>query len=131
MKLKILLLFVLVCSACVRNNEEEDALLGHWEVQWVDKSKLVSNLPGVDYQVMHGIINFRDDGKAEMKAFGYRGCVFLQDTTMHVVNWDLKNDNLNLSDDDKFYLTYKVVDIKPDAINCQILDDIEIRLTKN
>ncbi|MDN5215725.1 hypothetical protein QQ020_26845 [Fulvivirgaceae bacterium BMA12] len=123
-----LMLLVLSCN----QNKDTDLLVGTWKARWHDKSAMGHGIPGINCRTMDGAVDFRRDGQVNMKAYGHEGCIFMEDTVMHTLNWTLIGDSLQLSDGkSQSSMTYRIVSRQKNVIQCSLIGDIELKLTRN
>ncbi len=126
----VLIWVLLLCGACTKPDTEEEKLLGKWQIEWTDTSVDPSNTNNYTCNLMKGEINFKDQGVALIKGFGHQGCVFLQDTTSQVLRWELSENQIKFSDKDRFLLSYQINVMTNNSIDCQLLDDIKVKISK-
>lgn len=126
--------FILLSQGCqpsqqressIKNVETTNLLVGQWEAEW--QTQIDENVHS-----MHGELQFNEDGKVSVKAYGYQGCYFMSDTSKNEMAWQLTGDTLHLQvPDDNFAFTYCVKDLKLDKVHLTLLDDINLHLRRN
>tara|TARA_R110000868_G_scaffold100896_1_gene277709 strand:- start:978 stop:1412 length:435 start_codon:yes stop_codon:yes gene_type:complete len=135
----VLATITVVVSSCTnRKSQKEGAattqaadVIGNWQAQWVTDP---SSYPDVDPSVnftMDGKFEFDSKGKVTISAYGYKGCIFSSDTLVHSLNWKLKNDTLQLvNENDMHGMTYSVLNLSAETMKLQLMDDIFLNLNK-
>ncbi|MEQ6119913.1 lipocalin family protein [Reichenbachiella sp. MALMAid0571] len=135
----VLTTITVVVSGCTsEKSQKEDRattqasdVIGKWQAQWVTDP---SSYPDVDPSVnftMNGKFEFDSKGKVTISAYGYKGCIFSSDTLVHSLNWKLKNDTLQLvNENDVHGMTYSVLNLSTEKMKLQLMDDIFLNLSK-
>jgi len=130
---------IVVVSGCTsKKSQKEDVkstqaqdIIGKWQAQWVTDP---GSYPDVDPSVnftMDGKFEFDAKGKVTISAFGYKGCIFSSDTLVHSLNWELKNDTLQLINENDIHgMTYSVLNLSTETMKLQLMDDIFLNLNK-
>ncbi|MCK5208501.1 MAG: hypothetical protein KAQ79_10785, partial [Cyclobacteriaceae bacterium] len=91
LKLSLPLIYIVLflINGCDSNKSKEQEIIGEWKAHWETKAdKTMPELNG-DNLKMTGLVNFMDNGKVEICAFGYEGCIFSNDTLKNTLNWKL------------------------------------------
>lgn len=137
--LLVLATITVVVSGCTSKKSQKEVLLstqaqdviGKWKAQWVTDP---ASYPDVDPSVnftMNGKFEFDSKGKVTISAYGYKGCIFSSDTLVHSLNWKLKNDTLQLiNENDMHGMTYSVLNLSTEKMKLQLMDDIFLNLNK-
>ncbi len=121
-------LSLLSCSTDSRE-EHEVFLLGSWDAQW---TTLATSYPGVDNVdfSMNGLINFNEDS-VRIRAYGYKGCIFSEDTLSHALRWSVTGDTLHLINEDNVRgMSYQILSKTSQEVRLQLMEDIFLTLTK-
>ncbi|XOV92509.1 MAG: hypothetical protein ACFHWX_20175 [Bacteroidota bacterium] len=124
----LLLWIVAILAACSSGNESNN-FEGTWKAVWETDP---SGYPGISDQLdftMSGIFQIESDSLT-IEGYGYKGCIFSEDTIHHKLVWKIKNDSLLLFNEPGTPgLVYKIVESKNDMLKLQ-LEDIYVTLTK-
>jgi hypothetical protein len=117
---------------CNSNQKKEDQILGEWKAHWETKAdESFSELKAENLQ-MEGLINFSPDGKVEIAAFGYKGCIFSDDTLRNVLNWKIDDSVIRFIDNgDDHGLPYTINKFTSDEMQLTLLEDINLTLRRN
>ena len=128
----ILLLFLFIGFGCGLKKSKEEVILGEWKAHW--ETAADESLPGIDGESlkMNGKIRFMNDGKVEISAFGFDGCIFSDDTLNNILNWKLDDTVLRFIDKgDEHGLPYTINKFKSDELQLTLLEDINLTLSRN
>jgi len=102
-----------------------NVLVGQWHAEWqtsIDESM----------HSMHGELQFNEDGKVSVKAYGYQGCYFMSDTSKNEMVWQISGDTLHLQvPDDDFAFAYCIKDLNSENIHLTLLEDINLHLKRD
>jgi hypothetical protein len=118
--------------SCERRNEnKENLLVGSWEAVWeTDSAGFPEQVNRNDCR-MRGKVAFSSDGLAEIRAYGFEGCVFMTDTMTNSLQWKVNGDTLHLlSEGDSYGLPYRINYVTNDQMQLQLLEDIKLTLQK-
>jgi len=124
-----LLVFMFGCNS---EKNKQDEILGIWQAHW--ETKFDDNMPELssEHLKMNGIINFMSDGKVEISAYGYDGCIFSDDTLNNTLNWKMDDSVLRFIDSgDEHGLPYTINKFSSNELKLTLLEDISLTLTKN
>ncbi len=103
--------------------------LGDWAAVWETDP---AGYPGLSNQLdftMKGHFLIEEDS-ITIEGYGYKGCIFTEDTIQHKLTWQVSNDSLILFNDPKTPgLTYKIIESGEQQIKLQ-LEDIYVTLSK-
>lgn len=127
--LSILLIFVYGCGTKMTQEEE---ILGEWKAHW--ETKADESMPdlGAENLIMNGVITFMENGKVEISAFGYDGCIFSDDTLKNILNWKIEETELRFIDSgDDHGLPYTINKFSSDELHLTLLEDISLTLIRN
>ncbi|MCG8308305.1 MAG: hypothetical protein MI975_13010 [Cytophagales bacterium] len=119
-------------QGCKSQKSKEEVILGTWKAHW--ETKADENLPGIDGESlkMNGEIQFMKDGKVEISAFGFDGCIFSDDTLNNILNWKLDDTILRFIDKaDDHGLPYSINEFSADRLHLTLLEDINLTLVRN
>ena len=73
-----------------------------------------------------------DNGKVEISAFGYDGCIFSDDTLKNILNWKLDDTVLRFIDQgDDHGLPYTINKFTDTEMQLTLLEDINLTLSRN
>jgi hypothetical protein len=123
---------LLSMNSCSPQKSKEELIIGEWKAHW--ETQADESLPGLigDNLKMNGMITFQDDGKVEISAFGYDGCIFSDDTLKHILSWKIENSVLRLIDSgDDHGLPYTINKFSNDELHLTLLEDINLTLSRN
>ena len=110
--------------------DQSKKIVGSWKAYWEAKINDLSDVKAENLK-MEGDIQFFKDGRVEISAYGYEGCIFSYDTLKNILNWKLDDNTLKLIDgDDNQGLAYSIVDFSNDHMKLSLLDDINLTLVK-
>jgi hypothetical protein len=117
---------------CNSNQKKEDQILGEWNAHWETKAdESFSELKAENLQ-MDGFIKFTPDGKVEIAAFGYDGCIFSDDTLRNVLNWKIDDSVIRFIDHgDDHGLPYTINKFSRNEMQLTLLEDINLTLKRN
>ena len=131
-RLSIITFSFLLFDACSPEKSREEMIIGEWQAHWETKpDESFPNLVGDDLQ-MNGLIKFDEDGKVEISAFGFDGCIFSDDTMTNVLNWKIEDTVLRFIDNgDDHGLPYNIQKFSKAELHLTLLEDINLTLTRN
>ena len=123
---------IFLIGGCNSKLNKEQEILGEWNACWeTDFDESMPELTSSNLK-MDGIINFMPDGKVEISAFGYKGCIFSDDTLKNVLNWKLEDSILRFIDSgDEHGLPYTISKFTTNELQLTLLEDISLTLSKN
>ncbi len=136
-----MLLLLFACGGKERQTSEsetgEDAnlyknevLIGKWEVLWQMTGDEVADFPP-ESRRMSGKMNFKENGEVEVITYGYKGCLFMQDTSTNIMNWKLENQVLRFMDKEDIHgIPYTIEEISRREIKLSIMENIYLTLRK-
>lgn len=125
------LLCLFVLSSCSKKSPQE-MILGAWQAQWETNAKGVTSNIKPENLRMNGKVIFKDDGWVDISAFGYKGCIFSEDTITNSLRWELGDHELKLIDKgDDQGLAYQVVHFEEHELQLTLLEDIKLTLRRN
>lgn len=125
----VLFLFVTGCSS---KKSKNDTLIGEWNAHW--ETTADESLPGIDGDnlKMNGDIKFMNNGKVEISAYGFDGCIFSDDTLKNTLNWKLDDTVLRFIDNgDEHGLPYTINKFTNNELQLTLLEDIKLTLSRN
>lgn len=123
-----LLLALWACSGGDEKNAHS-GVLGSWNAKWSTSPAAFPGVENVEFE-MDGVVDFFSDSVA-IAAFGYKGCIFSEDTLQHSLEWRISNDTLHLiNKNDVYGMTYKILEMEEAKIELMLMDDIFLTLTK-
>jgi hypothetical protein len=134
-KLKLLpfisILFFMMNGCEVKNSKEMD-IVGEWSAYWETKADESIPHKNGDNLKMDGRIKFMENGKVEIVAFGYEGCIFSDDTLTNTLNWKLDEKVLRFIDNgDENGLPYTIQKYTDHELQLTLLEDINLTLRRN
>lgn len=123
-----LIVFVGLLS-CVDRDESSHYLVGNWKATWETDPSGYPGLSEVLDFTMEGNFLIEKDS-ITIDGYGYKGCIFSEDTIHHQLIWKVKNDSLLLYNDPETPgLVYKIVSSDKQSVKLQ-LEDIFVTLSK-
>ncbi len=128
----VAVIVVLNFVQCSTKKSREEILIGEWNAQWI--TELEDSLMDIseDGLTMNGKITFMSDGKAEISAYGFKGCIFSDDTLTSVISWKLDENTLRFIDEgDDQGLPYNIKKLTEEELDLTLLEDIQLKLTRN
>lgn len=128
----VLSIIIFILGGCSQEKNKSETIVGEWNAYW--ETKPDESLPGLDGDnlKMNGIINFMDNGKVEISAFGYDGCIFSDDTLKNILNWKLDDTVLRFIDQgDDHGLPYTIHKFTDTEMQLTLLEDINLTLSRN
>lgn len=128
----ILSVLIFTLNACGPEKSKEEIIVGEWNAHW--ETKPDESFPDMkdEHLKMDGIIKFANDGKVEISAYGFDGCIFSDDTLTNILNWKLDERVLRFIDnDDDHGLPYNIVKFNPKELQLTLLEDINLTLSRN
>ena len=128
----ILASIIFSLHACGPEKSKEEIILGEWNAHW--ETTPDESFPDIkdEHLKMNGIIRFADDGKVEISAYGFDGCIFSDDTLTNILNWKLEERVLRFIDnDDDHGLPYNIVKFNSKELQLSLLEDINLTLSRN
>lgn len=134
LKLTVSLLSIIIFTlgGCSQDKNRSEVIVGEWRAFW--ETTPDESLPGLDGDnlKMNGVINFMDNGKVEISAFGYDGCIFSDDTLKNILNWKLDDTVLRFIDQgDDHGLPYTINKFTEKEMQLTLLEDINLTLSRN
>lgn len=117
--------------ACSSGNSEQPAGWdGAWKATWETDPASFEGIDGITDFTMNGQFTFEED-RLNIKAYGFEGCVFSQDTLDHSLSWAVSNDSLITRNDEEtpgmVFLIKEKLDRK---VRLQLMEDIFLTLEK-
>ncbi len=116
-------------TGCEESEQQEAAILGVWEAEWLNNSG-----NGIhENDIMHGKMIFRNDYDAEVEVYGYKDCVFFADTVKQALQWQLvgQGDTLQLfNPSSSFTIAYTIKGLPDESLQLKFMEDITIKLKK-
>lgn len=125
-------LIALLMTSCSGNKGKEATIIGEWQALW--QTSVDENMKGMTDQnlQMNGLITFMEDGKVEISAYGYDGCIFYEDTLMNTLTWKINESELRFIDQgDDQGLPYTINKFSADELHLTLLEDINLTLSRN
>jgi len=123
---------LLSLSGCDNNQQNEDNIIGEWEAHWETKADESFSELKAENLHMNGVIRFNSDGKVEISAYGYDGCIFSDDTLINILNWKMDDSVLRFIDQgDDSGLPYTIKKLTSDEMHLTLLEDINLTLRRN
>ncbi len=128
------MLSVIIISlvGCQNNQSKEKKIIGEWDACWETKAGDGIQEIAHDNLKMNGTINFKDNGEVEISAFGFKGCIFSDDTLKNILNWKIDDTVLRFIDgNDELGLPYNINKFTNQELHLTLLDDINLTLSRN
>jgi hypothetical protein len=128
----VLSLIALALNGCEAKKNPQQEIVGEWNARW--ETYLAEDMPEMSSEnlMMNGVIDFKADGKAEISAFGYQGCIFFDDTLKNTIGWKMDDAVLRFIDsDDDNGLAYRINEFSDDEMKLTLLEDINLTLKRN
>lgn len=134
-----ILLFASACNQIAKQEAKDetakeqpvDYLYGEWTAQWITDPESYPDSLTVDSYSMDGKWVFNEDRTMSIAAYGFKGCIFGEDTIVNSQNWTVSNDTIMMLNDQKIAsLTCTIVNKTDKAIRLQLLPDIYVNLTR-
>ena len=117
---------------CDTNKSKEQEIIGEWNAHWETKADESFSELKAENLHMEGIIKFNSNGKVEISAFGYNGCIFSDDTLQNVLNWKIDDSVLRFIDNgDEHGLPYTITKFSDNELQLTLLEDINLTLSRN
>ena len=133
-KSSLIIIFLLIGCSSNRENVNSDidnTWIGTWEAEWKTGAEAFPEVSGIDNFSMNGNLTFGSDGLVEIAAFGFPGCIFSSDTLQHQLNWQVRNDTLNLrSENDPYGIPYNIIELSGNRVELRLMEDITLTLTR-
>ncbi|MEM7548076.1 MAG: hypothetical protein AAF363_00270 [Bacteroidota bacterium] len=130
----ILIGFITTLNSCSGPQKEEAdrKIIGKWKALWTtDPSGYPENLSETKKFTMNGEIEFNEDGKITINAYGYEDCIFSSDTMNHTLNWKIQGDTMNFfSGEDPYGIPYQIQKLESNNVELLLMEDIKLSLTK-
>ncbi len=131
-KIAALTFVYLTLVACETEQKKDREIIGEWKAHWETKADESFSELSAENLSMNGIITFNPDGKVEISAFGYEGCIFSDDTLRNVLNWKIDDSVLRFIDhDDEHGLPYIINKFTANEMHLTLLEDINLTLRRN
>ncbi len=130
--LPVISVMYLSVAGCNTNQSNEEKIVGEWKAYWeTSADESLSELKSENLK-MEGIMTFNADGKVEISAFGYEGCIFSDDTMRNVLRWKLDDTIIRFIDkSDDHGLPYTINKITNNEMRLTLLEDINLTLRRN
>jgi len=128
-----ILLIVFLCWACTQTQESNTThpLVGEWKAQWKTSPSAFPEVTGIEQFSMNGQLVFDKDGRVEIAAYGFPGCIFSSDTMRHKLQWKISNDTLSLmSENDPYGMPYSIIKLTKGHVELKLMDDIFLTLER-
>ena len=123
---------LLIIYGCSPKKDKAQQIIGEWKAYW--ETTDVDQPAGIEAKnlKMNGLIRFMENGKVEISAFGYDGCIFSSDTLTNTLNWKLDDTLLRFIDSgDEHGLPYTIQKFSSDELHLTLLQDISLTLERN
>jgi len=119
-------------AGCQSEMKSFDNFTGAWNAHWaVEDTDELSDLDSSLLR-MNGKLVFSPDGKVEISAFGFDGCIFSEDTAREVLDWKSDNLELTLIDEGNDHgISYTITSLTKNEIDLVLLNDIHLKLSRN
>jgi len=110
---------------------KQNLLVGVWNAQWnTSPEEYPVSSESLHYK-MNGKLHFFENGKVNIVAYGYNGCIFMTDTMANEMRYELTGDTINLlGENDDFGLPYRIMEMEPGRIELLFLENIAVTLTR-
>jgi acylphosphatase len=125
-------IIIFLLYGCDIKKSKQQEIVGEWKASW--ETTADDQIPGSvgDNLKMNGLVNFMEDGKVEISAFGYEGCIFSSDTLKNTLNWKLDDTVLRFMDSgDEHGLPYTINKFTSNELHLTLLQDINLTLLRN
>ena len=120
---------ILFLSSFHELQHKKQEIVGKWNAKWTITDE--DNQRKGNEHEMKGYMNFSQNGLVQIKAFGYNGCVFSNDTIENELAYIVTSDSLILYNKQAhFNLTYLITTSSDREFKLQLMDDILITLTR-
>ena len=130
--LPVISILYLSVAGCSSNRSNEDKIVGEWKAHWETKADDNFSELKAENLKMEGFMRFNADGKVEIAAFGYEGCIFSDDTMRNVLNWKIDDSVIRFIDNgDDYGLPYTIRKITSNEMHLTLLEDINLILLRN
>ncbi len=128
--LQVTLLFII--HGCGPEKSKEEIILGQWNAFWETRADDNMSEISAEHLRMNGILNFMEDGKVEIAAYGFQGCIFSDDTLQNTLSWKLDDSVLRFIDQgDEHGLPYTIQKFTSNELRLTLLEDINLTLSRN
>ncbi len=125
-------ILVFMIDGCEVKNSKEKEIIGEWHAYWETKADESIPMQNDEHLKMDGRINFMRNGKVEIMAFGYEGCIFSDDTLTNTLNWKIDDEVLRFIDNgDDNGLPYTINKFSDQELQLTLLEDINLTLRRN
>jgi hypothetical protein len=123
---------VISFNGCNSEKTKEKQIIGEWNAHWQTKPDESFSELKIENLQMEGVMKFNADGKVEISAFGYEGCIFSDDTLRNVLNWKMDETVIRFIDQgDDLGLPYTINKFTTDELHLTLLEDINLTLRRN
>ena len=126
---KYFVIVAVVIQACGVSSKDSHPYHGSWIALWETDP---AGYPGLTEQfdfTMSGRFLIEEDS-ITIEGYGYKGCIFTEDTIHHKLTWQISNDSLKLFNEPGTPgLAYKIIESENHKIRLQ-LEDIYVTLSK-
>lgn len=130
--LPLIFILVFIIDGCEIKNSKETEIIGEWHAYWETRADDSIPTHNEENLKMDGRINFMSNGKVEIMAFGYEGCIFSEDTLTNTLNWKIDDDLLRFIDNgDDNGLPYTIHKFSDQELHLTLLEDINLTLRRN
>lgn len=112
--------------------ENQDFMLGSWDAVWKSNGDAFSLNNRSESMSMNGKIEFRENGRVQIKAYGFQGCIFLSDTMANELLYSIRGSLIDLmTQDDSFNLPhYEILNANRERVQLVTMDNIVLTLTR-
>ena len=131
LSLPMISILAIATAACDAKKTREQEIIGEWKAHW--ETSLEEGMPALseDNLKMNGLIIFRPDGKVDISAFGYEGCIFSDDTLTNTLHWKLDDTVLRFIDSGGDQgLPYTIMKFTNEELQLTLLEDINLTLQR-
>ena len=105
-------------------------LEGVWNAHWQMKNPLPGSAPKKTNE-MEGLMEFKENGAVKITIYGYKDCIFSNDTLQNELTFNINNDSLTVfNEKEQFHLTYFIQEATKNKISLQLMNDISVTLKK-
>ena len=119
-------------SGCENNHKQDQTIIGEWKAHWETKADESFSEISAENLHMEGTMTFNPDGKVEIAAYGYDGCIFSDDTLRNILNWKIDDSVIRFIDGgDENGLPYTINKFTNNEMHLTLLEDINLTLRRN
>jgi len=123
--------FLIILFQCTSKENANSSIEGSWNAEWLLMDNSLADIYPPENLIMNGEILFNPSNSANIKAFGYEGCVFASDTAENELKYEFTDSLLNMiNDNNEVVFSYLIKERLTNQISLEMMEDIKLTLRR-